>query len=75
MIFYWLPKKKQKQKKQLNIGMHLDACEWIWFKLGVMIDTSVLYSLLLVLSTLILIQGHRSARKQNILHQLSKKVS
>ena len=48
--------------------MHLDIYESVWFKLGMVIDTIVLYIL-----TLTLIQSHRSVRKQKLLHQLSKK--
>ena len=39
--------------------------EWTWFKLGVMIDTVEFY---------ILIQGHRSATKPRLLHQLLRLV-
>ena len=53
-----------------NTGMHSDVFEWICFKRGVMVDTVVLYILILSLT---LIQGHRSARKQNFLWQLSHK--
>ena len=49
--------------------MHSDIHEWIWFKLGMLIDTIEIYKLILVLLTLIL--GHRSARKQKFLRQLS----
>ena len=55
--------------KDLNVGMHLDVYEWIWFKLGMMIDTIVLYILILIKLTLPLIQGHKSPRKRNILCQ------
>ena len=46
--------------------MHSDVYESIWSKLGMMIDTIVLYILVLVLLFLTLIQGHRTARKQNL---------
>ena len=46
----------------------------VWFKLGMMIDTIVLYILILVYLILIFIQGHKSARKQKLLRQLSHKV-
>ena len=39
-----------------------------------MIDTFVLYILILVDLTLTLIQGYRSARKQKLLCQISQKV-
>ena len=61
-------------KKSFNIGMHSGSYEWVWFKLGIMIDTVVLYLLILVLLTLTVIRGHRSVRKQKLLHQLSHKV-
>ena len=35
--------------KQFNIVMHLDVYEWIWFKIGMIIDTSILCVLILVL--------------------------
>ena len=41
------------------------------FRLGVMIHTIVLYILIIVSLTLTLIQGHRSERKQKLLHQFS----
>ena len=34
--------------KNLNVGMHLYVNEWIWFKLGILIDAVVLYILILV---------------------------
>ena len=34
--------------KNFNVGMHSDVYESIWFKLGMMIDTVVLYILILV---------------------------
>ena len=64
----------QTVSKHFNVGMHSDVPELIWFKLGLMIVTIVLYSLILVLLTLTLIQGHMSARKQKLLHQVSRKV-
>ena len=57
-----------------NVGMHSNVYEWIWFRLGMMIDTVQLYIMILVLLTLTLIQSHRSARKQKPIHQLSHKV-
>ena len=32
----------QTASKDFNVGMHSDACEWIWFKLDLVIDTIVL---------------------------------
>ena len=55
-----------------NAGINLDVYELIWFKPGMMIDTSVLYILIIVHVTLT--QGQRSVRKQKLLHQLSHKV-
>ena len=54
--------------------MHSNVYESIWFKLGVMIDTIEFYILILNLWTLALIQGHRSARKQKHLPQLTDNV-
>ena len=60
-------------KKKLTL-----ACIWMsvnsWLKLGLMVDTIVFYILIVVLLTLTLIQGHRRARKQKHLQQLSHKV-
>ena len=60
--------------KNFNVGMHSDIYQWIWFKLGMMIDTIVLYILILVYLTLTFIQGHWSVRKQQLLSQLCHKV-
>ena len=49
--------------------MHLDVNEWISFKFGMVIGTFVLYILMLVKSTLTLIQGHRSVKTQKLLHR------
>ena len=54
--------------------MHSDIHESIWVKLGIMIVAVELYILMLILLTLTFIQGHRSAKKQKPLHQLSHKV-
>ena len=52
---------KQKTKK---LRWHaFENYEPMWFKLGLEIDTTELYILILVYVTLILIQGHRNARK------------
>ena len=37
----------------LNVGMHSDILESIWFKLGVTIDTVIRYMLILVYLTMI----------------------
>ena len=54
--------------------MYSDVYESIWFKLGVMIGTIVLYITMLVWLTLTLIQGRRSGRKRNLLCQSFRKV-
>ena len=61
-------------KENFNVGMLSNVCEWIWFKLGVMIDTIILYIFMLVLLTLISIQGHRSVRMQNLQRQQSQSI-
>ena len=43
----------------------------MWLRLGTVIDTIELYILIPVYLALTLIQGHRSARKQKIMQQLS----
>ena len=65
--------------KKVNVGMHLNVYELIWFKLGMMIDTKELYMFILVRLTMTLFQGHMGrggggARKQICLCQLSHKV-
>ena len=60
--------------KNFTVGMHLNVYEWIWFRLGLMIDTIVLYVWILVWLTLTLIEGHRIVRKQKLPWQLSHKV-
>ena len=60
--------------KNLNVCMQSETHECICFKLGLMIDTSVLYILILVQLIVTLIQGHRCARKQKLLCQLSHTV-
>ena len=46
-----------------NIVMLQDACERICFKLGMMLNTSKLYSLSPVWMTLVFTQGHRITGK------------
>ena len=60
--------------KNFIVDMHSDVWELIWFKLGMMIDTVKFDILVLVYVALTMIQGHRSARKQKRLWQLSHKV-
>ena len=73
-------KTKQKQNKKttttknLNVGMHSDVYESIWFKLARMIYIIKFYVSVLVYVTLTLVQGHNDARKQKLLHKLSHKV-
>ena len=52
----------------------MDIYQSVWFKIGMMIDTSVLCILILVSLTFSFIQGHRSVKKQKPLCQLSHKV-
>ena len=54
--------------------MHSDVCDPMWFKLGMMIDTTELYIMTQVYITLTLIHGDRHARKVELLCQLSPKV-
>ena len=61
--------------RNLSVGMHLDGCELIWFKLGIMIDATKLYILTLVYVALTLIQGHRNVRKQNFWASYLTKIS
>ena len=51
--------------------MHLDACESILFKYGLMIDNAELHILILVQMTLTLIQDHRNVRKHKLLCHFS----
>ena len=46
--------------------MQPDIYEPIWSKLGTMIDTTKLYILILVEGAMVLIQGHKGARKQRL---------
>ena len=59
------------KKKTLNVGMHSDIYEQIWFKLGMMIATTEFCIFSTGVSGLTLIQGHRVVRKQKLLHQFS----
>ena len=43
-----IPAALQTVSKNFNVGMHLDVYEWIWCKLGLMIDTIVVCILLLI---------------------------
>ena len=54
-----------KKKKKINTGMHLYIYVPIWFKRGVVIDTTEIYILIPVCVTSTLIQGHGDARKEN----------
>ena len=51
-------------------GMHLDVSGPIWFKLGLMIVTTELYTLILVYAILICVQGHWGKRNQKYLRHL-----
>ena len=46
------------QKKRLNFGLHSDIHKLIFFKLGMLIETTELYILIPVWMNLIFIQGH-----------------
>ena len=62
----------QTASKDFAVGMHLDVYAWISFKLGKMIDTKKTPKHFdTSLTDLDIDQGHRSARKQTLLHQLS----
>ena len=54
-----------------NVSMLSDIYKPVWFKLSMMIDTTEHYILILFYVTLTFIQGHRDARKQQLLHNLS----
>ena len=53
----------------MNVDMHSDVYESIWFEVGTQICICIL-----VLIDLTLIKGQRSARKQNLPPHLSHKV-
>ena len=57
--------------KKLGIVMHSYIYKSIWFKLGIMIDAVILYILIQYSLTLTMNQSHRSAKKQELLRQLS----
>ena len=54
--------------------MHSDICKLIGIKLGIMIDSTELYILVLSEETVTFTEGHRDTRKQTLLHQLSHKI-
>ena len=51
--------------------MHLDVYKWIWFKLSMIMDSPDISILILVSD---LHSGHRGARRQSFLCELSHKV-
>ena len=55
--------------------MHFDVYETTWFKLGMMIDTLILYILIPVLLTLTLFQGYRSVELTLLMWILSPQKS
>ena len=59
--------------ENFNAGMHSDIKTSIWFKFGMMIHTKVSI-FVLDLMTLTFFQGHRFARKPQLMWQLSHKV-
>ena len=60
--------------KNMNIGMHLDVYEPLWFKLGMMMGVTELYILILVYLTFTFVQGHYNAGKRTLLRYLCQKV-
>ena len=50
-------------KYMFNIVMHQDTCEPICFKLGMVLNTTKLYSLIPIWMTLMFTQGHRGTGK------------
>ena len=60
--------------ENFNAGRHSDVCQMGWFKLDVMIDTTRFNTLMLILVIVTFIKGHRDARTQKLLCQLSLKV-
>ena len=60
LLFYCL-------HQNFDIGMHSDAHEPLWFKLGMIIDTTERLSLILNSVILTLIQGHRDGRNTSVL--------
>ena len=61
-------------KKTFNVSVYLDIYKSVWCRIGLMIDTVVLYIFILVYLTLTVIQGHRFSRKQKLLCQLFHKI-
>ena len=60
--------------RKLQFFMHLDVYEPVWFKCGMIIDTMECYIFVCVKVILTFIQGHRSVRKLQPVHQLSHRV-
>ena len=58
--------------KNFQAAMHSDIYEMSWFKLGMMIDT--VEPFFSPYTSLIKLQGYRSARKQTLLRQLPHKI-
>ena len=58
-------------KYMINIVKCQDTCESVCFKLGMMLDTTKLYSLIPVWMTLVFTQGHRQARTCAVILLLS----
>ena len=57
-------------KCSFNIVMFQDACESICFKVGMMLNTTKLYSLIPVWITLMFTQGHRVKEKLELVQSL-----
>ena len=66
--FYWLCSRKRtlfawfSHLYTVNVGQRRGSCERICFKVGVTLDTSKLYGVILVWKTLTISQGHRITR-------------
>ena len=62
-------------KDMINIVMCQDTCERIYFKLGLILDTAKLYSLILVWKTVMFTEGHRVRRKVELVQSFCCKVA
>ena len=60
-------------KYTINIVLCLDTCKPIYFKLGVMLDTSNLYSLIPASVTLVFTQGHGATGKLELVQSFIEK--
>ena len=60
--------------KSFTTGLHWNVYDQIQFKLSMMVDSMIPFILILVYVALTLIQIHRVAREQKLLHQFFHKV-